>query len=455
MKKLILPLVAFAFVSVNPIVSAASDGVYPLTENSWDNPEFKKRFLGSYGFDMEINPKVTREESEILTQVADLMGSNPAEAIRVLEESLTPEISAAFDYTIASLYLESGNFAAAKKNYETAIKKFPNFFRAYQNLGFALVQNGEYAAAKPMLVKAIEIGGGNGTLYGLLGYSFLNTGDSSLALDSYRHALIFQPDSTDWRLGKLNALLDNGLNQEAIGMLANLIEKDPSQENFWMMQANAFMNESALDKALANLELVSRMDKLSPEGLSLLGDLLLNEGLPLLALDRYKTAIATQKLSSSKLLRIAEGLSIRGAIQEASELVAELENVYAGKLSASEQLTVLNIKASAAISRGSMDEAATILEDIVSKDPLNGKALISLGDYYRESDDIETAMVQYERASKVKDFEAQGLIALARLEVSLKQYKSAVMNLKRANTLDPKPYLEDYIARLETVIKSS
>ena len=202
MKNTVLRLsIAFGALWVpTPTVHSASDGVYPLTENSWGNPEFKKRFLGSYGFDMEINPKITSEEAELLETVAEFMNTDPSESIRLLEEALTPETSAAIIYTIGSLYLQEGELDKAIEHYRRAIERFPNFFRAYQNIGYALVQKGDYVEAKPMLVEAIEIGGGNGTLYGLLGYCFLNTGDASFALDSYRQALLFQPESNDWLL---------------------------------------------------------------------------------------------------------------------------------------------------------------------------------------------------------------------------------------------------------------
>ena len=434
--------------------NSASDGVYPLTENSWSNPEFKKRFLGSYGFDMEINPKITSEEAELLGVVAEFMNTDTGEAIRQLEAAITPETSAAIIYTIGSLYLQEGELDKAIARYRTSIERFPNFFRAYQNIGYALVQKGDYAGAKPMLVEAIEIGGGNGTLYGLLGYCFLNTGDASFALDSYRQALLFQPDSNDWLLGKLNSLLDTGMTQEAIGMLSDMIEKDPSNANFWMMQANAFMGESDYEKAIANLELLDRMGGNSSRSLALLGDLLLNENLPHLAVERYKKAAGFSELGTDKVIRMAEGLGARGAYSEAVELVNELKSGRA-TISSNEQLMILNLQAEASIAMGRADEAASILEDIVAQDPLNGKALLSLGDYYRSKEDLENAMIQYERASKVKGFESKGLIALARVEVALKDYANAVSRLKRANALDPKDYLEDYIRRLEAVLHSS
>ena len=126
------------------LANSASDGVYPLTENSWSNPEFKKRFLGSYGFDMEINPKITSEEAELLGVVAEFMNTDTGEAIRQLEAAITPETSAAIIYTIGSLYLQEGELDKAIERYRTSIERFPNFFRAYQNIGCALVQKGDY-----------------------------------------------------------------------------------------------------------------------------------------------------------------------------------------------------------------------------------------------------------------------------------------------------------------------
>ncbi|MDQ8187783.1 tetratricopeptide repeat protein [Pelagicoccus sp. SDUM812002] len=445
---------AIALVSLShPFTQAASDGVYPLTENSWSNPEFKKRFLGSYGFDLEINPKITSEESEQLQQVAEFMNSDPSEAIRILEAGLTADSSAALDYTIGSLYLQQGETDKAIETYRGAIKKFPNFFRAYQNIGFALVQQAKYDEAKPMLIEAIEIGGGNGTLFGLLGYCFLNTGDTSLSLDAYRQALLFQPDSSDWLLGKLNSLLDLQMNEEAIGMLSDLIAKRPSEANFWMMQANAYMGARDFEKALANLELVSRMGAASPASLALLGDIFLNEGLADLAVERYTDAIKSGDLPAQKLLTAAEGLAQRGSIQQSLDLVSRIESGYSSKLSPKDELALLNLKASGALAQGDSAAASKILEEIVSKDPLNGKALLLLGDLYKSKDDTENAMIQYERASKVKGFEAKALISLARLEVALKDYSSAITNLRRANALEPKAYLEDYISRLEAASK--
>ena len=42
--------------------------VFPLSQNSWSNPDFVKRFLGSYGVLTEKEPQITSDESETFKQ---------------------------------------------------------------------------------------------------------------------------------------------------------------------------------------------------------------------------------------------------------------------------------------------------------------------------------------------------------------------------------------------------
>ena len=149
---------------------------------------------------------------------------------------------------------------------------------------------------------------------------------------------------------------------------------------------------------------------------------------------------------------MAEGLGARGA-------TAKRRARQRAQLGQGDHLAKRSIDdfepAQASIAMGRADGAASILEDIVAQDPLNGKALLSLGDYYRSKEvDLENAMIQYERASKVKGFESKAY-RLARVEVTLKDYANADPAIETANALDLKDYLEDYIRRLEAVLRSS
>ena len=48
---------AVAVIAALLIASPGLAQVFPLSENSWSNPEFVERFLGSYGMDTDVEPK--------------------------------------------------------------------------------------------------------------------------------------------------------------------------------------------------------------------------------------------------------------------------------------------------------------------------------------------------------------------------------------------------------------
>jgi len=448
MKHFRLTSLAFA---LSAAALPALQNPFPLTENTWRNPEFVERFVGSYGFDMNQNPRITSEESELLRSIAPLMERNRRAAISQLQTAMTADSSAALDYTIGSLLLQDGDRAGALRSYETAIRKFPNFFRAYQNAGLAYVQGGEFEEALTYLTKALEIGGGNGAIYGLIGYAYLSTGRPSQALDSYRQALLFQPNSNDWKLGKLNALLETNQNTLAIAMLDEMITERPDLGDLWMMQANAFLGDQRLGDALTNLEYVNRLGQATAPSLMLLGDLYLGEGLTSEAATVYADAMATGELSNNRLLVMAENLANRGAATEADAFLASMDAVA---FSEAEELTKLNLQARLALSQGEQERAAEILEQVIARDPLNGRALLTLGNYYRDQGDLERATFQYEAATRVPDVQLNALTALARLKVSQKQYRQAVELLRRAQAIENRSFVAEYIDRIEAAIRA-
>src|SRR5690606_30484029 len=192
-------------------------------ENSWSNPAFVQRFIGSYGFDTTATPSITSEEKALFEQVAPLMQAKPLEAAAIIEAALKPESSGALDYTLGNIYFQTGDISRASKYYEQAVRKFPTFVRAYKNIGLIKIQQNDPKGALPFLLKAIETGGGDGDLYGLVGFCYLSSGKSARALSAYEMALLFAPQSRDWRLGAVQAMINLQKNREAIDMLDELI----------------------------------------------------------------------------------------------------------------------------------------------------------------------------------------------------------------------------------------
>ena len=73
------------------------------------------------------------------------------------------------------------------------------------------------------MVKTIELGAEGDDVYGLLGYCYLNLERYSSALDAYSRALLFKPESKDWKQGKAQCLFAMEAYTSAISLFDELI----------------------------------------------------------------------------------------------------------------------------------------------------------------------------------------------------------------------------------------
>lgn len=427
---------------------------FPLSPNLWSNPEFQNRFLGSYGFDTSITPKISVAEQEVFKALLPLMESNPAEAARQLRSEISAESSAALDYTLANLYVQIQDLENAERAYETAIRKFPNFFRAYKNLGLVYVNDGRYEEALPLLRRGLELGGTDGALYGPLGLCYLNLDQPASALTAYNQALLFQPESNAWRLGKLRCLMDLGEYADAAGLLEELIQEDSSNGRFWTAQANAYLAQEEFMAASANLEILKRMGQADAASLGLLADIYLSQEMTGLALANYVLAAQEEALNPERLLQVADGLVVRRLWSEAATYLDSIAGRVDG-LTDRQSARYLNLRAQTALGMGDREVAAEILEALVRRDPMNGDALLTLGDLQRDREEYEEAAFSYEQAAKVDQTRLRALVQHARMLVSLREYGPAVDLLKRVVLLDSDPRYADFLERVESAHRAA
>lgn len=208
-------------------------------------------------------------------------------------------------------------------------------------------------------------------------------------------------------------------------------------------------------EAAINLEWVMRNGSASAPSLLLLGDIYLNEGLPHLALDVYKRTLELSEVEPVRLLRVAEALFQRGAFAQSTEFLQEWQQRAEFPTTGSHALQVLNLQAQLALASGDATRAAELLEQVIARDPLNGGALLTLGDYYRETGDIQRAIFQYERATAVESVRPRALLALARIYVAKLDYRRAIQYLREVQVIQPRPYIADYIDQLERIMRRS
>ena len=66
------------------------------------------------------------------------------------------------------------------------------------------------------------------------------------------------------------------------------------------------------------------------------------------------------------------------------------------------------------------DGAMIMLSEVVSKDPLNGSALLTLGSYYLQENELVKALDYYDRASKVEAVQVDALLGATRVLVKMR-----------------------------------
>jgi tetratricopeptide (TPR) repeat protein len=428
----------------------------------WNDPTFQKQFLGSYGFQAELEPRVTVVEREKMEKILELMQASDLEgAVGELEKILkgdgrrgSAEASAIFDFTLANIHFQQENLDEAARYYRHAIEKFPSFRRAHKNLGLIHVRNGDFEDATSSLSRVIDLGGGDGLTYGLLGYAYSSSGQFVAAESAYRSALLLQPDTLDWKLGLTQSVFKQQKYRETKTLCEELINGDPERAEYWLLQANAYIGLGQAMKAAENYEILQRMGHATVQSLLTLGDIYVNESLWDLAGRAYRLALEkdpAQNVENS--LRRVEVLAQRGALDQARILLARVKELQGQGMDDTSRMKMLKLEARMAVAEGESGGAVGVLEEIVALDPLDGEALILLGQHYARSDEPERAIFYFERAESLEEFEAEAKIRHAQVLVGQSKYGEALPLLKRANELEPRDDVARYMDQVERIAR--
>jgi len=446
-------LFAALFLGISPALRAAEKDA-PVPDNFWSSDEFKKGFLGTYGMHPDVEPKLADTEMELMQQLQKLMSEDIGSAASSLQEIITPEMSAQFDFILANLYFQQEKLDDAAKWYQSAVDKFPKFRRAHKNLALVYAKKGEMDKAVKPLTKTIELGETSGLVYGLLGLALLSREDFISAETAYRNALVFDPDALDYKLGLAKCIFQQQKFGEAVAISTELIQRFPDRKDFWILQANAFLGLNQPMKAAENFEIMDRMGIAPAESLTLLGDIYVNGGLMSLAASAYGRALDKGGQNAGPGVRAAKILASRSAYDEAKSLITKIKSTPGLALEGKEKKDLLTTEARIAVAEGNNESAVKVLEEIIKMDPLDGDALMLLAQNYSRTGDPDKAVFYYERAAGIEAFEADAKVRLAQLYVSQSKLDQAVPLLRRAQEVKPRDNIGEYLARVERMAKA-
>jgi len=423
----------------------------------WNDPSFQKRFVESYLAETEVEPRLNVVEREQMQKVAQLMASDKVDrAITLLEKNRGEAATAVYDYTLGTIFLQQDQMDAAADALQTAVEKHPKFLRAWQNLGFLHSRRGQFERAVPALTKVIELGGGSGSSYGMLGFAYSNLGNDLAAESAYRMAVLLEPDTMLWKRGLAVSLFKQRRFADAVALFDSLIEEHPDSAELWLAQANAYIGRNEPLKAAENYEVVDRLGGSTVGSLNNLGDIYTNEKLYEMAAEKYIRAFEKDPEGMlDRAMRSASQLVARSAHDEGLRVVDRIEERMGEQLDKEQRTDLLRLRARVAVARGAGDEEARVLKRIVELDPLDGDALILLGDHERRSGNVEKAILYYERAAKLEEFEAKAKKNHAQLLVAEERYADALPLLRRVQSLNPSEGLRDYLDKVERIAKTA
>lgn len=456
MKKNIIWFIIFVL-SLSSHLSAQSKRQRNPLEQMYKDPYWQKRFVGDLGFLTDREPGISIEEKELLDEVKNLLPNRVEDAIELLEESIINTSSAALSFLVGQLNLQIGNLQAAKSYMEEAANKYPNYLRAQRTLGLINVHLESYDQAVKHLTKSISLGDTEGRTYGLLGYCYQIKGIPMAAEKAYGIAVITEPDNNDWKNGLARNLLDQDKFLESYVLFEKLILNNPGNADNWMLQAKSLIGLNRIDEAAANIEIITRMGLAQPESMHLLGDIYLLKNMYDAANKAYLASLDKGSINNSieGPLQVADSLIKSGSIEDASILVNKLKSAYRGKMADDEELTLLTMQSQIAVAQGLSDKAKATLDKITKRDPLRGRALITLGEYYSDNANIEKAKLMFERAEQLDDFRTEALISHARLMVFENSWSDATELLRDAQSTDHNDSVQEILEQVERIRRAT
>jgi tetratricopeptide (TPR) repeat protein len=142
-------------------------------------------------------------------------------------------------------------------------------------------------------------------------------------------------------------------------------------------------------------------------------------------------------------------LIARGAFSEVRQLLAAMDLAYVPKMDDAQKKDLLFLRSRLAMAEGAGEEEARILEQIVALDPLDGEALILLGQHSQRTGNPEKAVFYFERAAGIDAFEADAKVRHAQLLITQSKYRDALPLLKRAQAIKPRDNVAQYLEQVE------
>lgn len=455
---LLLPL-ALAAVSASAdddLLLDQAEGLTPLfgarrEASHAPNLDPKRIINQSSSFLKDREPDMTAEESAIYDKMAGMLSTSPELAIRLLEGMVGKKEppSPAFDLILGNAYYAANQFDRAESMYQAALKRYPDFLRAWTDLGILDYAAGRYPEAVANLTKAVSLGDRDAATFGVLGYSLEKQGDLVSAEMDYLQALGSDPANLDWKEGLLRVYIAGRQFGRAEPLARTIVEAEPAEAQHWLDYAGILLAEGRKPDALVILDEAVGAGAAGPDELELLGDLYAEQGLAPEAAAAYRKLLASARpRGERKLLQFARVLIAAGQLEEAEHILGEI----AGASAPASQLELLRVRADLRLAQERWPEARREIEALLAKAPLDGRGLLVLGQTYAKEGNWPRAAIAFEAANRIPASAYQADLELANIEIQNRHFTKAAAYLEKALALHKTDAVETAYARIKALL---
>ena len=398
-------------------------------------------------------PGVTPGETTLLEKVDTLLQTNLEQAQGMLESIVSGEasVSAIFNYALGNVYMRNRRYQDAGQQFQKAIRKFPDFRRAWKDLGTIEYLTNNLDRAIVALSKCIELGDSDPNTFGILGYCHLKTGNHMASRIAYDMAVLLDPENLNWLEGKAQISVESRRYEEALHTLGELIRRDPKNSGYWLLQANVHLAMQNPLKAARNVEIVRMLGKADAEAHFLLGNIYLRQGFFGRAADIYIVGLEMSEAEDFRVaLKVAQQLLNRGRNNEARKVFSNLAE--SRKDWTTEDYVLFgNLRAEFAIEDGEDRMAINILNKVLERDPLNGRILTKLADLYARNGERGRAHYTLEKVKVGSEYEYLALVYRSRMLIEDERYGDSLEFLQKALDIRPSAPLRAFYDRVRVV----
>lgn len=402
----------------------------------------------SAGFLKNREPEMTGTEYALYEKVVAMLEVQPEFAMQLLGSMIggKEQPSPAFEFVLGNAHYNAGRMEDAEQHYNKAIRDYPDYLRAWANLGVLCYTQGRYAEAVQKLGRAVELGDTSAETLGLLAYSYHRTGAAVAAEMAYLRAISAAPNNTDWVEGLCGLYIEGGQYKRAESLAWQLVQLKPRDVHYWTQYSSTLLAQDRRGDALVALESARMLGLGDAELLLQLGDLCAHENFFAESAAAYAGAMQeSPEVGAARLITYAQLLGQQGRTERALAVLAGAETGLPDKL----RCDFLQAKSDLLAGQKRWAEARGCLESLLVLAPMRGGALLALGKVLEAEGDAAGAQQAYSSATQIADSCYEAHIQLAEMELRARHYAPCIEHLELALERERNPAVQEYLAKIK------